>query len=195
MTSRRGGVRGPRTLVAPIAAVGGVYVTRDGDGARDAVPVVRHATASAIVFDGTGRVLLVEHRKAGLWLYPGGHVEPDEAPAEAAVREVAEETGLAVEVVAESRFSHPAVTSHPVPFAIIEMAVTDAANGAHHHIDHVYVCRPPGPADEPRAAPTELAGARWVPIGDVCALRTPAELPSLIAAAATWSQQRRQAET
>lgn len=157
--------------------------------------IVRHATASAIVLDDTGRVLLVEHRKAGVWLYPGGHVEPDETPAEAAVREVAEETGLAVEVVAESRFSHPAVTSHPVPFAIIEMAVTDAANGAHHHVDHVYVCRPLGAADEPQAEPTELSGARWVPVGDVGALHTPAELPSLISAAVTWSQQRREAET
>ncbi len=43
---------------------------------------IRHFTASAIVFDDTGRVLLVHHNKLGQWLYPGGHVNPDEDPAQ-----------------------------------------------------------------------------------------------------------------
>ena len=43
-----------------------------------------------------GRLLLVAHRKAGLWLPPGGHVEPDEDPWHTAVREAAEELGLTV---------------------------------------------------------------------------------------------------
>jgi 8-oxo-dGTP pyrophosphatase MutT (NUDIX family) len=40
-------------------------------------------------------VLLVAHRKAGLWLPPGGHVEPGEDPWHTAVREAGEELGLA----------------------------------------------------------------------------------------------------
>lgn len=40
-----------------------------------------------------GRVLLVDHRLAGLWLPPGGHVEPDEHPAVAAARELRGELG------------------------------------------------------------------------------------------------------
>jgi 8-oxo-dGTP pyrophosphatase MutT (NUDIX family) len=43
-----------------------------------------------------GDLLLVAHRKAGLWLPPGGHVEPDEDPWHTAVREADEELGLAV---------------------------------------------------------------------------------------------------
>ncbi|MFY1633651.1 NUDIX domain-containing protein [Solwaraspora sp. WMMB335] len=44
----------------------------------------------------------MHHRKIGLWLYPGGHVDPNETPAEAAVREVVEETGVQT-VVLEGR--------------------------------------------------------------------------------------------
>ena len=41
-----------------------------------------------------GATLLVAHRNAGLWLPPGGHVEPDEDPALTARRELSEELGL-----------------------------------------------------------------------------------------------------
>ena len=41
-----------------------------------------------------GSVLLVDHINAGLWLPPGGHVEPGEDPAVTAAREVEEELGL-----------------------------------------------------------------------------------------------------
>ena len=43
------------------------------------------------------RVLLVDHRKAGLWLPPGGHVEPGEHPRDTALREAIEELGIEAE--------------------------------------------------------------------------------------------------
>ncbi|MEN3361534.1 MAG: hypothetical protein V7637_5516 [Mycobacteriales bacterium] len=72
---------------------------------------IRHFTASAIVFDDSERVLLVHHNKLRQWLYPGGHVEENEDPAQAALREVLEETGVQAEVIAEPLFVHPAVTA------------------------------------------------------------------------------------
>ncbi|MDD7930266.1 NUDIX hydrolase [Microbacterium thalli] len=52
-------------------------------------------TVSGYVVNGAGdRVLLVHHRKLLKWLPPGGHVDPDETPQVAVVREVREETGI-----------------------------------------------------------------------------------------------------
>ena len=50
------------------------------------------------VFDETGRVLLTQRRDLSFWCLPGGRVDPGETPMEAVVREVAEETGLCVEM-------------------------------------------------------------------------------------------------
>jgi 8-oxo-dGTP pyrophosphatase MutT (NUDIX family) len=54
-------------------------------------------TGSALVLDVRRReVLLHRHRRLGIWLQPGGHVEAGEAPEAAALRETVEETGTAV---------------------------------------------------------------------------------------------------
>jgi 8-oxo-dGTP pyrophosphatase MutT (NUDIX family) len=58
-----------------------------------------HFTASAFVLSPErDALLLILHRKLGLWLQPGGHVEPSDATlAQAARREVAEEVGAELE--------------------------------------------------------------------------------------------------
>ena len=51
-----------------------------------------------IVRNATGQILLEKRSDNGLWGPPGGRIEPGESVAEAAVREVREETGFTVEV-------------------------------------------------------------------------------------------------
>ncbi|MGH3900720.1 MAG: NUDIX hydrolase [Pseudonocardiaceae bacterium] len=56
----------------------------------------------AVMFDGTGRVLLVQRANEpgrGRWSVPGGRVEASESDHHAVIREVAEETGLEVEII------------------------------------------------------------------------------------------------
>ena len=58
-------------------------------------------TVDVVIPDGQGKVLLIRRGHApyeGMWCFPGGMVDPGETVADAAVREVREETGLEVEL-------------------------------------------------------------------------------------------------
>ena len=101
---------------------------------------------------------------------------------------MAEETGILADVVTDPLFTHPAVTAHPPPWAILEMRVRDSRVGPHHHIDLIYVLRHRG--GQLSAQLAEVSGARWVPIGEIATLDTPSELPSLVSEAATWAKDR-----
>ena len=60
------------------------------------------AVVAVALVDADGRVLLQQRpagkQHGGLWEFPGGKVEAGEAPASAAVRELAEELGVALQV-------------------------------------------------------------------------------------------------
>ena len=110
---------------------------------------IKHATASTFVFsrqDDAWRLGLILHPLLGKLMIPGGHVEPDENEAEAARREVAEETGLAVAFVAAPSLAAPPevmATGKLVssPWWIIEQPIESDNHLAvpHLHVDHLYV--------------------------------------------------------
>lgn len=102
----------------------------------------RHFTASALVINKEKKVLLVNHRKLGVWLYPGGHIEANETPDEAVLREVKEETGLDVELInnKDDSLSDPNadVSVLHQPHTILCERI--GGNDVHYHIDMVYLC-------------------------------------------------------
>jgi len=65
------------------------------------VPARHLVSYVALVDPARRKILLVDHKNAGLWLPTGGHVEPDEDPALTARRELAEELKL------EASFLYP----------------------------------------------------------------------------------------
>lgn len=60
--------------------------------------LIQMPSVTIINFDKAGRLLLIKSRDIGKWVLPGGAIEPYEHPADAAVREMWEETGLVVEL-------------------------------------------------------------------------------------------------
>lgn len=89
------------------------------------------------------RLLLHRHRKLGMWLPPGGHVEPNELPDDAAVREVFEEAGVAIRLVGERALTvdQPRQLIRPRGVQLERIAE------GHEHIDLIYFGRPVEPYD------------------------------------------------
>jgi 8-oxo-dGTP pyrophosphatase MutT (NUDIX family) len=113
------------------------------DGDRDPW----HVTGSAIVLDAVGRVLLHRHKRLGIWLQPGGHLDAGESPAQAAVREPLEESGLVG--------SHPAGGPH-----LLHVDVHEGPRG-HVHLDLRYLLYADGEATI-APAPGESADVAWM---------------------------------
>ena len=75
-----------------------------------------HVTAGALLLRRDGRVLLVEHKALGKWLFPGGHLEDaDETLMQAALRELAEETGIDPDLVSPVSAVPLHIDVHPIP--------------------------------------------------------------------------------
>jgi 8-oxo-dGTP diphosphatase len=117
----------------------------------------KHFVATALMVRDD-RILLIHHKKIGLWLPPGGHIEAREDPVAALRREIREETGLEIEILSDSldpRASDEIVQVLPLPHHI---QVERIADGPHEHIDLVYLCRVrPGEA----RGNEESLGIKW----------------------------------
>jgi 8-oxo-dGTP pyrophosphatase MutT (NUDIX family) len=86
-----------------------------------------------------GMILLIHHRKLDKWLPLGGHVELDEDPEQAALREAREESGLEVELLGERP-----PTTEPGTRALIAPRFLDIhrITDTHEHIGMLYWARP-----------------------------------------------------
>ncbi len=134
--------------------------------------------ASCLVIEN-GKLLMLEHRKIGKWLPPGGHVEAEEFPDEAALRETKEETGLDVEILGNDWIMHTDPLSHTLrePFAIVHEDVPYKTGPMHIHFDMIYAARIKGGK---LGGNDESTGLRWMDSGEIEKLDT---LPNVKAVA------------
>jgi 8-oxo-dGTP pyrophosphatase MutT (NUDIX family) len=128
-----------------------------------------HVTASAIVVGRRGTVLHL-HKRLGIWMQPGGHIDAGETPEVAAVREATEELGLAV--------AHP--DGGPL---LVHLDVHEAAYG-HVHLDLRYLLL--GADGDPHPPPGESPDARWCSWDEALAMADPALIDALPVARAAY---------
>lgn len=136
----------------------------------------RQFVASAYVFSEK-RTLLIYHRKLQKWLCPGGHVDPNELPSEAAIREVLEETGLEVELLTDEHLwiDQWNATSFSRPYlCLLEEIPAYESQPAHQHIDFVYISRPVSGQETFNSSETD--GLRWFTLEEVNALTSDREI-------------------
>ena len=118
---------------------------------------LRAALAVAWCLVGGSPVVLVTRRPpgkrfAGLWEWPGGKVEPGESAAQAACRELAEETGLTADpALAEALGTHVDPGPPPIAFSVLTIEMPGC----------------------PAAAAIGCSDARWMPIDEALELAFP----------------------
>lgn len=133
--------------------------------------IPHHFTASGVVVE-QGHLLLVNHKRIGAWVPPGGHIEPDEMPEETVVREILEETGLEVEVLGEPVPEKCDADAFFLLRPFFMQAVLAVEKGERfYHIDIAYLCRPRVPSRAgklPRLTHNpELKESRWVKLSAI----------------------------
>lgn len=120
-----------------------------------------HLTASAFILSSRG-VILHLHRRMGIWVQPGGHVDAGEEPSAAAVRETLEETGL--------------VVVHAQPPTLFHVDVHAGPKG-HTHYDLRYVLL--GEPVDPSPPAGESPEVHWFEFSDAIARCEPGMAPAL----------------
>jgi 8-oxo-dGTP pyrophosphatase MutT (NUDIX family) len=108
----------------------------------------KHLVVYFIPVDAAERCLLLgDHRKSGLWLPPGGHVEDGEDPHQAVIREAREELGIEAEFQDENPL-------------FLSVTRTNQVNG-HLDVDLWFVLRVARHGTQLNPDPREFKAIRW----------------------------------
>lgn len=112
---------------------------------------------TGFIFNQENKMLLIHHKKLDKWLPPGGHIEKDETPDEALLREIEEETGLRVKILNFSPMETLGKTKEhlAIPFNINVHSVGD-----HDHCTFNYLCKATSSEITPKK--DEILDYKWV---------------------------------
>lgn len=125
----------------------------------------RHFTATGYVVRD-GKTLLLYHKKLKMWLPPGGHMDEGELPEETVRREILEETGLEVDILAPRRTPNPKEKRVRYLHIPNHIQLEDIpGDPPHQHIDLIFYCR--AKDGEAVMQPNEHDRMRWYSLKDL----------------------------
>ena len=120
-------------------------------------------TATVYVIND-GKVLLHQHKKYKTWFPLGGHIEEDEFPHEAAIREVKEESGFDVTLIETElapEIELARVKRIPSPFCLLHEGI----GGVENFFDFIYIAATT--ETDPHPEGNESREFKWFSYGDL----------------------------
>ena len=103
--------------------------------------MVKRCIATGCFVFNKNRILLVYHKALGVWIQPGGHVDENEIPTDAAIREVKEETGIDVELIGDTGVKSKSKKYLPKPVLITYTRVPYKDRPVHYHFNMLYLAK------------------------------------------------------
>lgn len=134
--------------------------------------MVKTCICGGSVIFSNGKILLLKHKKLGIWLYPGGHVDEGETPVQTAVREAKEETGYKIKILGNpklGKLDENVASEQPNPLITLYEHVPYKTE-EHMHFDLVYIAQPMGEAQAIEEG--ESKELKWISKEDVEDLET-----------------------
>ena len=126
--------------------------------------ITRLFCATVYVFDKEAtKTLMMNHKKLGKWLPPGGKIDPNEIPDDAAIRECFEETGVKIKLIGEV----PDVQGGLVRPYGTQLNIVKP--GQLEHIDLIYIAIPES-SELITLNENEAEEVRWFNIQDVLSI-------------------------
>ncbi len=120
------------------------------------------------------KVLLIHHKKLKLWLPVGGHIDENETPDDALLREIKEETGLDVEIINQSNLG---IAGNTIRNLALPFHVNVHSVGDHNHCCFFYVCKTKN--SQMIKLNKEINNYKWFSREDLSESRVPSDVRSI----------------
>ena len=133
--------------------------------------MIKKCIATGCFVFNKSKILLVYHKAlGGVWIQPGGHVDENEIPTEAAVREVKEETGLNVKIIGDRGTKLKSDKYMPLPVLITYTRVPYKDRPVHYHFNMLYLGEMTNPRQKIKTS-AENTKTGWFTENDVDRLK------------------------